>query len=525
MTTYKNKLITILSKLNIFICFVLLLALFNSCKSYKSEESTKLIKQPNVLFISMDDLNDWIQPLGGGNSQAISPNLDKFAENGVNFTKAYSPSPACNPSRSATLTGIHTYKSGMYSSYQDWRTVPVLSKSLTIGQHFRNNGYYTAGAGKIYHYNQVDTLGWDDYYPSIKRPMPKDPVPKKTPANMPRFENMYTMFDWGALPQNDEDMGDHKTVEYISGQLKKKHDKPFFLAAGIYRPHMPWYVPQKYFDMFPLDEIQLPPLMEGDTTDLGPFAKELMVRGGNYHKHVVEADQWKKAIQGYLASIAFADAMLGKLLDELEKSAYADNTIVVIWSDHGWQLGQKKHWRKFALWENVIRSVMMMKVPKGVEKMPMGSKNGIATANTTSLLDIYPTLVDLCNLPERNDFDGVSLRPILMDPEKDVPRPVITSYDYGSYSIRYKNWHYIEYIDNSTELYNLDNDSEEWYNLTDVDSLQQIKSQMKSYIPSDPIDFPLSSLTPLMEHHIPPITSKEYYYSQERADWMKRFTK
>ena len=164
-----------------------------------------------------------------------------------------------------------------------------------------------------------------------------------------------------------------------------------------------------------------PVVLEDDASDLGEVAKEIITRGGNYHKHMVEADQWEKAIQGYLASISFADAMVGRLLQSLADSPYADNTIVVIWSDHGWQLGEKSHWRKFALWENTLRTVMMMKVPAGLEKMPAGSANGVATDNLTSLLDIYPTLVDLCNLPERNDFDGTSLRTMLAEPENKVP--------------------------------------------------------------------------------------------------------
>ncbi|MDO6604416.1 sulfatase [Arenibacter palladensis] len=502
-----------------FFAFFLLIA---GCKNDKKGKEKELVAHPNVLFISLDDMNDWIRPLAGS-SQTITPNLDKFAENSVNFTKNYCPSPGCNPSRSAVLTGVHTYNSGMYSNYQDWRKVPKLSNTLTLGQYFNNNGYRTVGAGKIFHYQQVDTLGWDDYYPSIKKPMPDDPFPEKTPVNMKPFEHMYSMFDWSGLSVDDKDMGDYKTVDFISEQLGKEQDKPFFFAAGIYRPHLPWYVPQKYYDMFPLDEIELPNLMEGDTTDLGPFAKELISRGGNYHKHVTEADQWKKAIQGYLASVAFSDAMVGRLLEALEQSPYADNTIVVLWSDHGWQLGEKNHWRKFALWENVIRSVLMVKVPKHLEKMPNGSKNGVATTNLTSLMDIYPTLVDLCNLPDKEDMDGVSLRPILQDPEKEVKRPIITTYDYGSYSVRYQNWHLIDYIDGYSELYNLENDPEEWYNLDKVDSLLAVKSKLRSFIPADPVAFPESSLIPLGKHHIPPIRSKEHYESTERKQRMERF--
>jgi arylsulfatase A-like enzyme len=482
----------------------------------------ELIEHPNVLFISLDDMNDWVGPLAG-NDQTLTPSLDRLAQTSVNFTRNYAPSPGCNPSRSATLTGLHTYSSGMYSNYQDWREVPALQAVPTLGQHFRNNGYYTAGAGKIFHYHQVDAKGWDDYYPSIEKPMPDDDFPAERPVNMPPFKYMYGMFDWAPLELEDEETADFETVSYITEQLGKKHDKPFFLAAGIYRPHLPWYVPQKYFDRFPLESIRRPKILEEDLADLGPVAHELIERGGNYHKHVVEADQWEGAVQGYLASIAYADEMVGRLLQALEESPYADNTIVVVWSDHGWQLGEKQHWRKFALWENVIRTVLMIKVPKGLEAMPEGSANGVATANITSLLDIYPTLIDLCGLPERSDLDGRSLRSILEDPLEEVARPVITTYDYGSYSVRYGNWHYIRYIDDSEELYNLQEDPEEWYNLASNEEFSATKSELVAFLPATPLDLPEVSLDELSEHHVPPFRSKEYFFSDERREWMERF--
>ena len=487
-----------------------------------AQQGPGLIEHPNVLFISLDDMNDWVEPLAG-NPQTLTPQLERFAQSGVTFRHNYAPSPGCNPSRSAMLTGLHTFTSGMYSNYQDWRDVPALQQVQTIGQHFRSGGYYTAGAGKIFHYQQVDETGWDDYYPSIDNPMPPDNFPEVRPANMPPFEYMYNMFDWGPLAISDEETADYQTVEYISGQLGREHDKPFFLAAGIYRPHLPWYVPQEYFDRFPLESIRRPELLAEDLDDLGPVAQELITRGGNYHRHVVEAEQWDKAIQGYLASIAYADAMVGHLLDALESSPYADNTIVVIWSDHGWQLGEKEHWRKFALWENVIRTVMMMRVPDGIAKLPEGSARGVATDNLTSLLDIYPTLADLCNLPPRDDFDGVSLRAMLADPSAPVPRPVITTYDYGSYSVRYENWHYIRYIDDSEELYDLETDPEEWHNLAADSAHADTVTRLAAFIPADPVDLPEESLIPLMEHHIPPYRSREYFFSDERREWMRRF--
>ena len=485
-------------------------------------KESRLLQNPNVLFIGIDDLNDWIEPLAG-NSQSLTPNLDNFASEAVNFTHSYCASPGCNPSRTALLTGLHTYSSGMYSNYQDWRKVPELQEGVTLNQHFRKHGYYTAGAGKIYHYDQVDSSGWDDYFPGIFNPMPADNLPENRPLNMPPFKYMYNMFDWGGLAITDEETGDFKTVNYISEQLQREHDKPFFLAAGIYRPHLPWYVPEEYFERFPLEEISLPRVMDGDTSDLGPVARELIVRGGNYHKHVVEAGEWEKAVQGYLASVAFADAMIGRLLAVLEASNYADNTIVVIWSDHGWQLGEKMHWRKFALWENVIRSVLMIRVPEGIAGIPAGSYKAGVSSNPVSLLDIYPTLADLCNLPMPAGLDGTSLKPELIKPGNEPGRPVITTYDYGSYSVRYSKWHYIRYIDDSEELYNLETDPEEWNNLANINSLSSVKNELLSYIPTGPIDLPASSLLQLMEHHVPPFRSIEYFFSNERKEWMKRF--
>ena len=285
--------------------------------------------KPNILFISIDDMNDWTTPLGG-NNQVITPNLEDFRSKSVNFSKNYCTSPGCNPSRATMMTGLHTFNSGMYSNYQDWRKVPKLSEATTLPELFKQNGYFTAGAGKIYHYSQVHPDSWNEYYPSQKQNMPKNYIPENAPVNMEPFKYMYSAFDWSGIPIEDEETGDYKSVEYISSLLKKDHNKPFFLACGIYRPHLPWYVPQKYFDLYPIDKIQLPEILENDTSDLGDRAKELISRGGNYHKNILNQGKWKEAIRGYLASISYADAMIGKLLENLEKSKYADNTIVVI---------------------------------------------------------------------------------------------------------------------------------------------------------------------------------------------------
>lgn len=502
-------------------CIFLLFFIFSCARKKSPNESEALVKHPNVLFIAIDDLNDWITPLGG-NDQTISPNIASFAKQAVNFTKNYCTSPGCAPSRASVMTGKYPYNSGMYSNYQDWRKVPSLENVVTLGQYFRQNGYYSAGAGKIYHYGHIAPRTWDDYFPSQEQNMPREFIPKEAPMNMPRFKYMYNMFDWHELPMKDEETADFQSVNYIAQQLQKKHEKPFFLACGIYRPHVPWYVPKKYFDLFPLEDIKLPATIENDTADLGNRAKELVRRGGNYHQHVVEAGKWKEAVRGYLASVAYADAMFGKLMENVRESEYADNTIIVLWSDHGWQLGEKMHWRKFALWENVIRTALMIKAPKGIQALPEGSISNKEIREPTSLIDLYPTLIDLCQLPPKEDLDGISLKPYLKKGNELLDRPIITSYDQADFSIRHKNWHYIKYVDESEELYDLENDPHEWYNIAANEDKESIKLQLEKMLP-EPVPLPEASLIPLMEHHIPPVKSKEYYYSEERKNWIKRF--
>jgi len=262
--------------------------------------------------------------------------------------------------------------------------------------------------------------------------------------------------------------------------------------------------------MFPIDEVQLPTVSESDNDDLPPRALNIAARAGNYHKHITEAGKWKEAVQGYLASVAYADAMLGNLLDGLEKSPYADNTIVILWSDHGWQLGEKHHWRKFALWENVAHVVMMMKVPEGVSAaLPEGTKAGTRVDRITSLIDIFPTLVDLAGLDQKKDLDGHNLVPLLRDETLPWDYPAITTYDFDEFSIRTENFRYIRYIDGGEELYDHRNDPEEWLNLADNDDYEAVKGQMRELIPADAV--PLGPTIELAPHHTPPFGSREQY--------------
>lgn len=471
---------------------------------------------PNILFISIDDLNNWIEPLGG-HPQAITPNLSRLAGEGVTFTRAYTASPACNPSRMALLSGRHTYSTGMYSNYQDWRE--VMPGVQTLPKYLAGHGYWTGGAGKIFHNSQPDPGSWDEYYPSKEKHMPDYfyPAPEET-VGMPMFENMYTDFDWSAIDIEVEQTGDYKSVSWAIDELKKKRDKPFFLAVGIYRPHVPWYVPRQYFDLYPIDSVQLPKTTPNDLDDVPGRGKNIAARSGNYHKHILAAGKWREAVQGYLASVTYADALVGTLLDALENSAYADNTIIILWSDHGWQLGEKEHWRKFALWDNVTQVVLMMKVPNGATpRLPEGTRPGSRVNRVTSLVDIFPTVTDLAALPAKDNLDGRSLTPLLADPDKAWDYPAITTYDFDEFSVRTENFRYIRYIDGSEELYDHRSDPEEWTNLAGDPAFAVIKAEMIGHIPVDPA--PLGPTIELEPHHTPPFGSAEQYEAYIKAHY------
>ena len=302
----------------------------------------------NVLFIAVDDLNDWIGPLDGYKG-VKTPNIDRLAKQGMNFTRAYCPAPVCNPSRAALLTGVRPSTSGVYQNFHPWRD--ALPNAVTLPQYFMRNGYEVVGISKIFHDAYNDSASWHKYHPQLRQQ-----APEKTPLN--GFGN----FDWGPLEVQDEDMADYKHVQAGIEFLNEKHDKPFFLAVGIKRPHLSWWVPQKYFDIYPLSTIVTPKVIANDLDDIPPIgigmAKRIpegqrneATRNMEDHKFIVENDKWKQAIQGYLASITFADAMIGRLMDALGKSVYRNNTIIVLFGDHGWHLGEKEHWRKFTLWE------------------------------------------------------------------------------------------------------------------------------------------------------------------------------
>ncbi|CAN5494981.1 sulfatase [soil metagenome] len=418
-------------------------------------------EKPDVLFIAIDDLNHWVGHLGR-NPQTITPHLDRLAERGITFTRAYCVAPACNPSRAALMGGMLPSSTGIYHNPDDWKV--AVRPEQTLNSHFRSHGYFAAGAGKIYHGGGGRLEEWDDYS-------------RDTRANDSGAysESNYGGIRWSVLKGGDDAVRDYFTVSYCIEQLSKEHEKPLFLACGIFRPHMPWSVPKKYFDMHPLDEIQLPPFREDDLADIPPAGRR-MARPGGDHANLTAKGAWKEAVQAYLASITYADAMLGRLLDALDKSPRASNTVIVLWGDHGWHLGEKSHWRKFALWEEATRAPLIWVAP-GV------TQPGTRCDTPIDFLNIYPTLCDLAGLPIPAHVEGVSLRPMLADPATGWDRPALTIHGYKNFAVRKGSWRYIRYEDGTEELYDHRDDPYEWDNLAADPQHAALKAELAEHFP------------------------------------------
>ncbi len=433
------------------------------------------LEKPDVLFIAIDDLNDWIGKLHG-HPQTLTPNIDRLADRGVLFTNAHCAAPACNPSRASLMTSIAPYRSGVYVNSQPWK--PMLKDKVTLSQHFMQHGYRAIGSGKIYHGRYPDPDSWDEYWPSQTKNRPGDPRPNvKSVSGL----NM-SHFDWGPVDADDAEMGDTLVVDWVIKQLQTKHDKPRFLACGIFRPHLPWYVPRKYFDQFPVEQIQLPAHRDDDLDDIPPAGVK-MASPARDHAAVIKHDQWHAAVQGYLASISYADGQVGRLIDALDASPNAKNTVVVLWTDHGWHLGEKKHWRKFSLWEEATRTPLIFVAPRGTPRLSQGTTAGTHIDKPVSLLDIYPTLVDLCGLPPRDGLSGQSLVPLLADPNAPWQRPAITTHGRMNHAIRSDRWRYIHYADGSEELYDHQTDPMEYTNLAEKPEYEEVKNKLSAWLP------------------------------------------
>lgn len=446
--------------------------------------------RPNVLMLAVDDWNDWIGALGG-HPQVKTPNVDRLASMGMLFTDAHTAAPLCNPSRSALMTGRRPTTSGVYDNDQPWRI--AMPNVVTLPEHFRNNGYRAMGAGKLFHHGRGynDPRCWDEYFhwnPKARAngmtdgySFPPDPEPARPATPMPSVS--WRNFDWAPVDVREEEMPDYKVASWAIERLKQNHGKPFFLAAGMFRPHIPWFVPKKYFDMYPLDEVVLPPVKDDDLADLPEAGRKMALNEHSRHDLLVTTGNWKRAVQAYLACISFSDAMLGRILDAFEKSPARENTIVALWSDHGYHLGEKWHWHKQALWQRATHIPLIVAAP-GV------TKPGSRCSAPVDTMNVYPTLADLAGLPAPASADGVSLRPLLKDPAAKWDRPAISTYLRGNHAVYTERWHYIRYADGSEELYDRPRDPHEWVNLAGNPAHREAKSEMARLVPKDAANSP-----------------------------------
>ncbi len=448
--------------------------------------------RPNILFIAVDDLNDWIGCLGG-HPQAITPNFDRLAKRGVLFTNAHCVAPACRPSRTAIFTGKAPQQTGAWSNdSQD--VIKDQPKGSLMPHYFADHGYATFGTGKLFHGGGGENFQhtfkteqrWSPFtgkqasytpeeLPTKGTDQPRHVIEKGPgghdyvlPLNGLRSERnpkkaSAESFDWGPFDVEDDEMGDTRIANWALEQLGKSHEQPFFLGVGFYRPHIPLFAPRLDFEVYPsVRDIQLPRVLTGDLGDLGESAKRWALEPITAGSHqIVEASgQWRQAVRAYLACVTFVDRQLGRLLDGLDQSVHAENTWIVLWGDHGWHLGEKQHWGKWTGWRESTRVPLMIIPPESDAEALRGKE----CAEPVSLLDLYPTLVELSELPEKTDLEGTSLLPWMRHPKLQTGRYVRTMFNPGNVAISERDWRYIRYADGAEELYHIAEDPYEWHN-------------------------------------------------------------
>ncbi|MBK1879757.1 sulfatase [Pelagicoccus mobilis] len=431
--------------------------------------------KPNVLFIVVDDLNDYVSLLEDYPG-IKTPNLDKFSKTAMTFSQAYCAGPICNPSRTSLISGIAPYRSGIYINSDQLRASPPVVKSVLLPEQFKRNGYQTLWNGKLFHSRPSDkrfAAMWDNteggkghYGPNAKN----SPIPD----HIERPKN----FNYEAWTGPDTDFPDYSNMLINEQRLAQKYDDPFFMVYGIYRPHNPWTAPKRFFDMYPLDEIVMPEVPDDDLDDIPAIGQQYARRPVSLQE-LKEAGQWKPVVQSYLASISFMDYCLGRVLDALDNGPNAHNTIVCIVADHGFHMGEKQHFAKYALWEKTTRVLYTWRVPGMTEP-------GSVSNATVNLLDIYPTLNELCGLSEvPQRLDGKSIVPILKDSDADWNRPSITTYQQNDHAIRTDRWRYIRYRDGSEELYDHSNDPNEYTNLAPNPEYASVIANLAKHLPKE----------------------------------------
>lgn len=438
------------------------------------------LPKPNILFIAIDDQNSWIGHLGG-HLLAKTPHLDKLAARGTTFLNAHCQAPLCNPSRSSLLLGLRPTTTGIYGLAPAPRQLPDLKDRISLPQHFAASGYRTYATGKIYHGGTVAGGNQQNTTPEFQITAPFGGVGTKPPTKLigPTPMGNNPLMDWGVWPLDNDDTtkGDYQVATWTAEQIRAApKDTPFFIAAGFFLPHVPCYATQKWFDLYPDDDSVLPRILEGDRDDTPRFSWYLHWELPEPRlKWVKEHHQWRNLVRSYLACTSFVDAQIGRLLSALEESGHAKNTIVVVWGDHGWHLGEKGITGKNTLWDNSTRVPLIFAGP--------GITPGQRCKQPVELLDIYPTLIELATLPKRSDLEGVSLAPQLKDAAVKRQRPAITSHNQGNHGIRSERWRYIHYADGSEELYDMELDPNEWQNIAAKAEYAAILVEHRNWLP------------------------------------------
>lgn len=433
--------------------------------------------KPNVLFIVVDDLNDWVGAYG--NKQAKTPNLDRFAESSTRFELAMSSTPLCNPSRTAVLTGLPAYVTGIYENDHWFRDFDAYEDWVTLPQYFREFGYRTYAGGKVYHKasgKASDPQSWNEVY--------HDKTGTKAPPDSRRWQHgmkgefaldyYNKAIDWATLDTPKEETYDWKTAEKAAKILEQDSNDPFFLAVGIFRPHLPWYAPKEYFDLYPLDEVEVPEITKDDLSDVGPTGRKMA--GGQAHSIIQKHGKWKEAVRAYLACVSYADDCIGEVLDALDSSPHKSDTIVVIWGDHGFHLGEKEHWEKYTLWERANRTPLFIRVP-GI------ADSGDVATQPVSLIDLHKTLIELADLPAREEVYGRSLVPLLTNPLQEWETPALMTHYPNNHAVRDERYRYIRYADGFEELYDHDEDPKEFTNIASEEGSREIMERLAKEIP------------------------------------------
>lgn len=462
-----------------YLILTLSILLFGACGEKKNSASSKERKHPNVLFIAVDDLNTWLGCLKS-HPNAKTPNIDRLAARGVLFSNAHCQAPLCGPSRASLMTGLRPSTTGIYGMISDNNVRsknPTTEDIILLPEYFKQHGYHTMGIGKLFHQHAPKGL-FDESGGRVKGfgPLPEERFVWDGFGTSDREKYGRTSTDWGAFPAADSMMPDHQSVDWVIERLNRNYEQPFFMGLGLLRVHVPLYVPQKWFDLYPIESIETPPYRADDLEDIPPVGHLIndlpMMPSTDW---AIENEEWKKIVQAYLACISFVDYEIGRVVEALENSDYADNTVIVLWSDHGYRLGEKGTFAKHALWETATKVPLLFAAPQ----LPKGK----VINQAVELLSIYPTLLDLCGLPVYERNEGRSLVPLMQGKTEELPHLAITTFGKNNHAIKSEQFRYIQYEDGGEELYDHSNDPNEFINQANHPDYQEEMVRLREYLP------------------------------------------